>query len=236
MMGIEFEINVACKKMTVSSPSHDKSEQIAIKWFGSAAIGLPLKSVVNEIAKYAHDLRQYGTPAQRKRKLKITATWAAKLKAHLAQVDPTTRRLLFAGDAIATHTEGTRTSLQAGGPALNADALSKLIDFEALLTEMAAKASNLVAQVQSQSAGAPELPDAVYWGVECLASFWRKYRDEAPTSGQNTDSFGNFAEEVLCAEPVNASTSNVQTALRYYFSKSEKDQPKNFTSGESAPH
>ena len=51
-------------------------------------------------------------------------------------------------------------------------------------------------------------------GVKCLASFWKKYPDAGPTIGQNSDSFGNFAAAVLCAKLVNASASNVRTALR----------------------
>jgi hypothetical protein len=203
--------------MTDINSSHDRFGTIADKWFGDRAIGQRLDSVVTEISKYARDSKKLGAPAERKKKIGQAGAAAIKLLRHLDNIDATTRRLLFGGGEIPTHPEGTRTSLQAAGPALNADALSKLIEFEALLKEMATNAGKLVTSTPPQRAGAHELPDAIRWGVECLIAFWKRYRDDTPTSGQNSNSFGNFVEAVLCAEPVDASRANVRTALRYYF-------------------
>lgn len=211
--------------MAGKNPSHEPFGQITKEWFGDPAIGIRLKSAVIEISKSAHDSKKFGTPADRKKKLWQAGAAAIRLLTHLGNIDPTTRRLLFSGDGITAHPEGTRTNLQAAGPALNADALSKLITFETLLKEMAANAGKLVTSTPRQQAGAHELPDAIQFGVECLASFWEKYRDDAPTSGQNRNGFGNFTEAVLCAKPVNASAANVRTALRYYFQKTGDDQP-----------
>lgn len=222
--------------MMDTNSSHDKFGQIAKDWFGDPAIGLQLKSVVAEIAKYAHDSNQYGSPAQRKRKLGQAAAAAVKLINHLKDLDPTTRHALFGGGKIREHGDISQTGLQAPDSVLNADALSKLSAFEALLPEMAANAGNLVRSTSPQRAGPHELSDAVQFGVECLASFWRKYRDAVPTSGQNSDSFGNFAEAVLCATPVNASASNVRTALRYFFAQKNKDQPLILEAGRTASH
>ncbi|GLR66935.1 hypothetical protein GCM10010909_16150 [Acidocella aquatica] len=209
--------------MTGKNSSHDPFRQIANAWFGDPAIGPRLKSAVAEISKYAQDSKKFGAPAERKKKLGQAGAAAIKLLRHLGDIDPTTRRLLFGGGEIPAHPEATHTGLQAAGPALNADAVSKLVEFEGLLTEMAANASKLVAATPPQRAGAHELPDAVQFGVECLGSFWRKYRDDAPTSGQNRDSFGNFVEAVLCADPVNASSANIRTALRYFFEKHDHE-------------
>jgi hypothetical protein len=195
-------------------------EAVAEKWFGQREPADKLRSVIQDMARLAHDSANYGTPSQRKTKLRSAASWATKLKTLLSEMDPTTRVQLFGAGEVGS-SAGESELVFKVRPAQNADALPKLREFETLLDEMAARAGRFAQLIGPQTAGARNLPDAIAFGVACLASFWRKYRDEDPTSGQNYTSFGYLAELVFCPPPVSAKPSQVQTALRYYFKKAK---------------
>lgn len=199
---------------------------LAEQWFGSAAAADKLRSAIFEVARQAHDSAEYGSPAQRKSKLASTARAAAKLKQKLAELDATTRVRLFGGRRFSDATDDKLTTMGPAAAAENASSVEDLVAFEVLLSQMVESAKGLAKHTPRQTAGAMPLPDAITFGIECLASFWRKYRPDVPTSGQNHNSFGYLAETILCAEPVRATRAQVRTALRYHF-RGEEDTKEN---------
>jgi hypothetical protein len=206
-------------------------EAVAEEWFGQRELAGALKSVIREAARQAHDSEQHGTPSQRRAKLQRTAAAAAKLKVLLSGLDFSTRTRIFGAgeiklsektDIVAEETDPsapTNVLVLSPQAAQNGEALYKLSGFGALLDEFVVRAQRLAHEVDQQSAGAPNLPDAISFGVECLISFWLRYRSEPPTSGKNNNSFGYLAELLLCAPPMSAEPRQVGTALRYYFKK-----------------
>jgi hypothetical protein len=98
-------------------------EAVAEKWFGQREPADKLRSAIQDMARQTHDSANYGTPSQRKTKLRSAASWGAKLKTLLSEMDPPTRVQLFGAGEVGS-SAGENELVFKVRPAQNADALS----------------------------------------------------------------------------------------------------------------
>lgn len=204
--------------LTVLEPQIDPDyETLARTWFNDVAAAPLLKQAAREIARYSRDRGAFGSPAQRRNKIISTGNAAARLRKHLTEIDPTTRLALFGKSPPAEVTDTLSEVERMALVAMTQAALEDQDRFCIILDALIRRAATISADIPPQSAGAPEVPDPIAFGVECMAAIWRRYRNDSPDSSFKRDGFGTFVETVLGAPPISANPAAIRTAVRYHF-------------------
>ncbi|KDM66815.1 hypothetical protein ACIDI_52c00040 [Acidiphilium sp. JA12-A1] len=193
---------------------------LAQTWLNDVTAAPALIQATREIARYSRDHGEYGSPAQRRNKIIAIGKAAARLRKHLLEIDPTTRLALFGKSPPDENIESLSEAERMVSAAATRAALDDQDRFLSIVDSMITRAEAFSATIAPQSAGAPETPDPIAFGVEWLATIWRRYRHDPPDSSFKWDGFGTFVETILGAPPVGADAAKIRTAVRYHFAAS----------------
>ncbi len=118
---------------------------------------------------------------------------------------------------------GVPSLISLAGAASTVRASHNLMVCFALLDALLQSSTVLIEGIPPQPPGAPQAPDPILFGVECLAAIWERHRPDPPTSGFKRNRFGCFVCDVLGGPPVSASDTELRTALRKFFAREQAE-------------
>lgn len=193
-------------------------EKLALDCLGDARIGVKLQALMAEIKRMADGANAYGHRTKRRSTLMSAAKAVRRLQHLLQTIDPMTLVAATGSRHLDTgwpSAEGGTAPL--GVPSIGAELIEEYVAFKDRLDRLGLALDQLAKAEPRTSRGRTPIPEAVSFGIECLAHRWKLHRGEPPANAsRKAGGFGYFVERAFKLSGASSSSSQVLTGLRRF--------------------